>query len=264
IQVNSVCCFGFRMALLLVIASASVRAQGNSISSEQTTFVFIQKTSGVARFSSHKLFEHVMDDLQEYLKTHEIANVLRTDDLSSGVEVPLFAVQDMARRAHATYLVYVIVDRPKMKWLKVTVACYDSAGQQMWTDESSAGKELLRHSGEQDTLKQLHQKLDQRLGQPGLLRATLASQPTPRAGVLVSTPVSEPKPVHESTPAASVATPDAHDESTQTIRLPSGTPVHLFVAETVSSKTAKPGDTVKLQVLGDIKVGNFVVIANKA
>jgi hypothetical protein len=41
------------------------------------------------------------------------------------------------------------------------------------------------------------------------------------------------------------------------------TPVHLFLAETLSSKTAQTGATVKLHVLGDVKVGDLVVIAIK-
>jgi len=255
---------GCHIILLLLIAASSAHAQADSMLSEQSTFVFIQKTSGVAKFSSHQLFQHVVDDLQEYLKAHEITTVVRTGDLSSEAEMPLYAVQEMARNSHAMYLLYVIVDRPTTKWLKVTVACYDAKGQQVWAEESSAGKELLRHNGEQNALKRLHQKLDQRLGRPGLLRATFPSQQSPPADTPVAKPVSEPQPVPTSVAANPAVTPEIHDESPQTIRLASGTPVHLFLAETLSSKTAQTGATVKLQVLGDVKVGDLVVIANKA
>jgi hypothetical protein len=56
----------------------------------------------------------------------------------------------------------------------------------------------------------------------------------------------------------------AAENSQETIRIPDGTLVYLWVNETVSSKTAKPGDPVKLQVFGDVKIGDLVVIADKA
>jgi hypothetical protein len=268
---------GCSIALLLLIAAVSALAQGNSHSSEPSVFVFVQKTSGVANFGSRHLFEHVVDDFTKYLNAHQIANVMRTDDFSSRVALPLPAVEEMTRNANAPYLLYVVVDRPFMQWLKVTVACYNAAGQPIWTEEASATKELTRGTGERDALKHLHETLDHRLGQPGLLAASLAQQKTPPAGAPASSPGSEPKPMTGApapgseptpTPTPTAANPaaaaDIHEESLQTIRMPSGTPVHLFLADTISSKTAKPGDTVKLQVLGDVKAGDLVVIANKA
>lgn len=48
------------------------------------------------------------------------------------------------------------------------------------------------------------------------------------------------------------------------IRLPYATPVQLMLTEPVSSKTAKPGDAVKLRVLEDVKVGDLIVIPARA
>ena len=48
------------------------------------------------------------------------------------------------------------------------------------------------------------------------------------------------------------------------IRLPKGTAMRLFLMEPISTRTAKAGDPVRLQVLGPVKVDNLVVIANKA
>ena len=254
-------CHGWSIVLLLLLVGVSATPQANP--NAETVFVFIQKTSGAANFGSRHLFEHVVNDLQEYLKVNKIANVIRTDDFSSGVALPVSAVQEMARNANGTYLLYVVVDRPVMKWLKLTVECYNASGQPIWAEEVSAAKEFSRGKGERNTLEHLHKKLDARIGQPGLPSATFAQQEQPATNVPGSIPVSEEQPT--TTPAAaSPATADKRDESSATIRLASGTPVHLFLTETLSSKTAKAGDTVKLQVLGDVKVGDLVVIANKA
>src|SRR5947207_9317606 len=45
-----------RIMLFLLIAASSANAQANSKLSEQTTFVFVQKTSGVAKLSSPNCF----------------------------------------------------------------------------------------------------------------------------------------------------------------------------------------------------------------
>jgi hypothetical protein len=254
------CC---SIALLLLIAVVSATAQENPTSSADTVFVFVQKTSGAANFGSRQLFEHVVNFLQEYLRANKIASVFRTDDFSSGLALPLSAVQEMARNVNATYLLYVVVDRPVMKWLKLTVECYNASGQPLWAEEASAAKEFSRGKGERDTLQHLHKKLDARIGQRGLRSATFEEQQTPTKA-LGSTSVSGAQPTTTSAAATPAATEEIQDGSPQPIRLASGTPVHLFVAETISSKTAKAGDTVKLQVLGDVKVGDLVVIANKA
>ena len=57
---------------------------------------------------------------------------------------------------------------------------------------------------------------------------------------------------------------DTPATSPDTIRLPNGKAIRLALSEPLSSKTSKVGDLVKLQVLDDVKIGNLVVIANKA
>jgi hypothetical protein len=216
------------------------------------------------KLSTPEVFREVVNDIQGYLKDGGVSTISREDDLSSGVELPVFAVQEMAHASNADYLLYVAVDRPAMKWLKVTVECYDESGRHIWTEESSAGMELSGGKGERDALKRLHTKLDQRLGQPGLVRAS-PGQPEP-APVPVPGQVTASQPEQASSaPAPTPAvTTDNHAESQPTLRLAGGTPVHLLLAETLSSKNAKPGSAVKFQVLGDVKVGDLVVIANKA
>ena len=194
-------CHGWSVVLLLLIVEVSATPQASPTA--DTVFVFIQKTSGAANFGSQHLFEHIVNDLQGYLKSNKIASVVRTDDFSSGVALPVSAVQEMARNANATYLLYVVVDRPVMKWLKLTVACYNASGQPMWAEEASATKEFSRGKGERDTLEHLHKKLDARIGQSGLRSATFEEQQTPTKA-LGSTSVSGAQPT---TTSAAVSRP---------------------------------------------------------
>ena len=49
-----------------------------------------------------------------------------------------------------------------------------------------------------------------------------------------------------------------------TIHVSDGTVVHLLVPASIHGKTAKAGDTVQLRVINEVKVGDVVVIANRA
>ena len=66
-------------------------------------------------------------------------------------------------------------------------------------------------------------------------------------------------------PSSSVlpTTQTADTNSANLIRLPNGKPVRLLLLDSLSSKTAKAGDQIKLQVLDDVKIGNLVVVAGK-
>lgn len=241
------------LAFFLVMAapSASPREQVESTAIPQTTFVFFQRTSGHVKHSTPQVFQQAVDDIGEYLKTNGVAAVTEGNVSSSSAELPLSAVQEMARGSKAAYLLYVVVDRPVTHWLKVSVHCYDATGRLIWQEQSAGGGLVTKvdwtsHQGVRDTLQRLHEELNKRLEQPGLLH--VASEKAPLTG-----------------PAESPVAPTSNTEGTgENIRLANGTPVHLLVAESVSSKTATPGSTVKLQVFGDVKVADLIVIANKA
>ena len=70
------------------------------------------------------------------------------------------------------------------------------------------------------------------------------------------------------TPTSERAEPEPSSGETAqpagTIRLQNGTSVLLLLSAPISSKTAKVGDPVKLQVLEDVKVGDLIVIASRA
>jgi len=243
-------------------------AQTNLTPSSQTTYLYFQRTRGHEKYSTPEVFQQVVNEIQAYLTTNGVAALTEGNSLSAGAELPLSAVQEMARDSGAAYLLYVVVDRPMSKWLKVTVQCFDASGREVWQEEASAGGGLTGGKAPHDTLQKLREELNRRLGQPGLQQGESAQNPAP------SVSSSDQKSV--STESTSEARPLVTASETQplppgdlegsgaTVRLANGTPVHLLLAESISSKSAQEGGTVKLQVLGDVKVGELVVIANKA
>jgi len=218
------------------------------------------------KLSTPQVFQQVVSEIQGYVSANGVATLTEGSVASSEAALPLSAVQEMAQHAGAPYLLYVVVDRPITKWLKVSVQCYDTAGHRIWQEDAAEGG-LSGSKGERATLHKLRERLDRRLGQPGLL-AGHGQQPAPTAisSEQPSAPTasaSEEKPALTATETHPASAGDRED-SAATIRLANGTPVHLLLSEALSSKTAQPGSTVKLQVLGDVKVGDLVVIANRA
>ena len=261
-----------RSALALYLLSSApcspAWAQTNPASSPQTTYVYFQRTSRHAKFSTPAVFDQVVGEFREYLSTSRIATLTENNVLSLGAELPLSAVQEMASDSGAPYLLYVIVDRPLSNWLKVVVQCYDASGRMIWQEEVSAGGGITSKNATRDALQKLREKLNPRLGQPGLPERTSEQQ----AALTTSNSSQQSAPAGPTTnehPAAipPETQPSPTDDlavSAPTVHLANGTPVHLLLTEPISSKSAQEGSTVKLQVLGDVKVGDLVVIANKS
>ena len=245
---------------------ASASAQAVATPSPQATYLYFHRTSANVKLSTPEAFQQVVSEIQGYVSANGVAVLTEGSAASWEAELPWSAVQDMAHRSGAAYLLYIVVDRPITKWLKVTVQCYDMAGHRIWQENAAVGG-LSGGKGERATLHKLRERLNRRLGQPGLL-AGHGQQRTPTE--ISSEQMSEPTPsASEQKPALTASeTPPAsagnREDSATTIRLANGTPVHFLLAESISSKTAQPGSTVKLQVLGDVKVGDLVVIANRA
>lgn len=259
---------GFALFLLISTPHALAWAQASLTPSSQSTYLYFQRTRGHEKYSKPEVFKQVVNEIQTYLSANGIVALTEGNVLGVGTELPLSAVQEMARDSGAAYLLYVVVDRPMAKWLKVTVQCFDASGQKIWQEEASAGGGLTGAKAPHDTLQRLREELNRRLGQPGLQQGESAQKSAPSASNSDQQSVSiEATPEARAVLTASETQPAPSSDlenSGATVRVANGTPVHLLLAESISSKATQEGGTVKLQVFGDVKVGDLVVIANKA
>jgi len=148
-----------------------------------TAFLFVQRTKGHINYSKSEVFYSVVDDVYSYLATKDVA--LAKDEFGGRThaedEVPISTVLHIARDANATYVLYLIVDRPFTKWIKVTVRCYDLSGKQLWEESAADAGGLTGGHGLRVTLDRLHQRLDKRLGQPGLTVMVAAKKSSQQA-----------------------------------------------------------------------------------
>jgi hypothetical protein len=146
---------------------------------QQKVFVFVQRTDRHAKYSSPEVFHNVLNDLLDYLKTKNVAIAVDEFGGRNHAEgaTPLDTVFAIARDAKASSVMYVVVDRPITKWLKITVQCFDMDRKQLWQEEAASGGGLSGGHGFEVSTQKLHAQLDKRVGQGGLPILAAAKEP---------------------------------------------------------------------------------------
>ena len=147
------------------------------------------RTQAHIKYSSPDVFHSFAGDLIAYLKSQDVnliedpeRGILQTDE-SFSTE----SLLNLTKNAGATYLLLATIDRPKTKWLKVTVQAYDLSGALLWTEEASNGSGLAGGGAPAKVLKSLTARLDPRIGGPGLPK-----RPAPPPAEKPATPPEKP------------------------------------------------------------------------
>ena len=159
--------------------STAPSAASSANVNQQKVFVFVQRTDRHAKYSSPEVFHNVLTDLLDYLKTKNVAIAVDEFGGRNHAEgaTPLDTIFTIARDAKASSVMYIVVDRPVTKWLKITVQCFDMNQKQLWQEEASSGGGLYGGHGFEVSTKKLHAQLDKRLGQDGLPILAAAKEP---------------------------------------------------------------------------------------
>jgi hypothetical protein len=80
-------CHAQRLAIVLLMFALDVpvRAQTAPAATPPTAFVFFQRTSGHVKLSTPEVFQQVVDEVQEYLKSKRIATITSTNVPPPGI-----------------------------------------------------------------------------------------------------------------------------------------------------------------------------------
>ena len=137
---------------------------------QQKVFLFVQRTDRHAKYSSPEMFHNVLNDLLDYLKTKNVA--IAVDDFGGRNHAegatPLDTVFTIAGDAKASRVLYVVVDRPATKWLKITVQSFDMNRKELWREEVSSGGGMSGAHGFEVCTRKIHAQLEKHVGQDGL------------------------------------------------------------------------------------------------
>lgn len=162
-------------AAVSFLTSSAAAQQGPSSSAspavaQQKVFVFVQRTDRHAKYSSQEMFHSAMGAVFDYLKQKHVAIAVDEfggRDHAEGV-MPMETVFKIAKDANADGLLWVEVDRPATKWLKLTMKCYDMNNNMFWQEKAESGGGFSGAHGLEVTTKRMHEVLDKHIGQTGL------------------------------------------------------------------------------------------------
>lgn len=159
------------MSVLLLSSSLfTADGQAPAVAHEQGVYFVAYRTQNHINRSSPDVFHQVAADLIAFLKSRDV-NIV--EDLERGIlqtdeSFSTESLLNLTKNASASSLLLVTVDRPVIKWLKVTVQAYDLTGKLLWQEEASSGGGLSGGGAPEKVLKTLKTKLDPRIGKSGL------------------------------------------------------------------------------------------------
>jgi hypothetical protein len=161
--------------------SVGLRAQSSSGS-----FIAAFRTPKHVATSKPDVFHNTVKEVVGYLESNNVD--LLTDPLRDRIEtqdpISIESLARITKDVGASYLLYIIVDRPITQWLKVTIECYDLSGKMLWRESAGyAGSfDVNSKKALPEIMKKLGKKLSARFDQPGLMLKKGASGTPSAAG----------------------------------------------------------------------------------
>jgi len=148
-------------------------------------YVVVFRTPAHVRNSKPEVFHGFAQDLWSFLKEKDVP--LKVDPERGTIEsespMSVESMLNIAKQVGASTLLFVTVDRPMTKWIKVTVKSYGLDGQLQWSEEASDAGSMTGKGGYKKTLERIETGLSKRLGGPGLpVKVQEAGTPEPIRG----------------------------------------------------------------------------------
>jgi hypothetical protein len=164
--------------IILLGISPGLGAQSSSGS-----FLAAFRTPKHVGASKPEVFHDTVQEIVRYLESNNVDLV--SDPLRGRIEtqdpISTDSLVRISKDVGASYLLYIIVDRPLTQWLKVTVECYDLSGKMLWRENAgySGSFDVNSKKALPEIMKKLDKQLSARLNQPGLMLKKDASGAPP-------------------------------------------------------------------------------------
>jgi hypothetical protein len=159
--------------LFLLLVTATIlpsQPAPSSAANQPAIYVVVFRTPAHVRSSKPEVFHGFATDLSAFLREKNVPIKVDPERGTIESESPMSteSMLNIARQVGATSLLFVAVDRPVTKWLKVIVKSYDLEGKLLWSEEASDGGSMTGKGGYKKTLERIEEDLVKRLGTPGL------------------------------------------------------------------------------------------------
>lgn len=164
------------VAHFVALASAFAQAPNGS-------YIAAFRTPKHVAISKPEVFHDAVEEVVRHLENNKVDLV--SDPLRGRIEtqdaISIDSLIKITKDAGASYLLYIIVDRPVAQWLKVTLQCYDLDQKMLW--QASAGYTGAFDVNSKKALPEIMKKLDKELApkfdHPGLMLKKTSPAPSP-------------------------------------------------------------------------------------
>lgn len=186
------------------------------------------------RYSKQEVFHGFAQNPWVWLRGKNVPIVVdpERDAIESESEMSVASMLNIARQLRATSLLFITVDRPLTKWIKVIVQAYSLDGKLLWSEDASDNGSLTGKGGYEKTLKRIEEDLEKRLGKEGL-----------------------------SVVEEGVAPQDAAKQAL--VHVARDTPIKLKFAQSLGPKRAVVGERVEMTVAEDFVADGWVVVPGR-
>ena len=169
----------------LLFAAHFFSLAGAFAQSPNGSYIAAFRTPKHVTISKPEVFHDAVEEVARYLENKNVDLV--SDPLRSRIEtqdaISIDSLLKIARDAGASYLLYIVADRPMAQWLKVTVQCYDLDQKMLW--QASAGYtgalDVNSKKALPEIMKKLEKELAPRFNHPGLMLKKAPAAPSPAA-----------------------------------------------------------------------------------
>jgi hypothetical protein len=163
---------GLLVSLLIVpFVFAQEQSVDRTAAGAISVYVVAFRTPAHVRTSSPDVFHTAAADVRKLLTDGKVRIV---EDKERGFienesQMSVVSMAKLAREAGAGSLLFVTVDRPTSKWIKLVLQAYDLDAKLLWEEIVDSGMSPMSGaSGYKKCFEKLKKKLPARIGGPGL------------------------------------------------------------------------------------------------
>ncbi len=158
-------------AFAVFCAPAWVQPENTQEPAVQGVYIITYRSPAHVRSSSPEVFHSAAADIRKTLSDQGVRIVQDTErgfiENESKMSIENMAL--LAKESGAGSLLFITVDRPTTKWIKLILRAYDLDGNLLWEENVDSGMSAMSGgSGYKKCLEKLEKVIAKRIGGPGL------------------------------------------------------------------------------------------------
>lgn len=155
----------------IICVTAWVQAENDQEPAIQGVYFIAYRSPAHVRSSSPEVFHTAASDIRKALsdKGVRIVEDRERGFIENESKMSIENMALLAKESGAGSLLFVTVDRPTTKWIKLVLRAYDLDGNRLWEESVDSGMSAMSGgTGYKKCFEKLEKALSKRIGGPGL------------------------------------------------------------------------------------------------